>query len=69
VPTLEDYHAAAEQWRYAATIVQEATHATDMLHIPIPQRLALGMADLLTFPAEVERIGEARNAAGWQPST
>lgn len=61
--TMLDYQQAADQWRHAGAIVREATAATDLLRIPIPQRLALGMADLLTFPDEVERIGRARNLA------
>lgn len=62
-PTMLDHEQAAEKWRYAGSIVQEATRDTDLLGIPTPQQLARGMADLLTFPEEIMRIGRARDLA------
>jgi hypothetical protein len=62
--TQEAYDQLAESWAHIASLVQQASQDADRLHVPIPQSLARGMADLLVFPSEIRQVG-ARRAGTW----
>jgi hypothetical protein len=51
--------AKAEQVR---TAVIELNAMCDTLKIPIPQRLAMAWADVLTFPDHIRKVAAARAA-------
>jgi hypothetical protein len=65
--TQEAYDQLAESWAHIASLVQQASQDADRLHVPIPQSLARGMADLLVFPAEIRQVGARRSGTWVEP--